>query len=202
MNIKKWSILLVLLLMSRVTQAADQAALNAKVAELASAVDKLGVSVSSAFARLDARIGSLQGEIDLDNSGKGSILVGGIMQVVRGNTIQWPIAFIAGSVKTSALQADIQFPAGVTFQSIAPGPAAIAAGKQIQTASVNGSQRILVFGLNVTEINSGILGVATLQIDGSLAAGLRPLIMANPVASDGSGNPVILSLTSGTLDVR
>lgn len=158
----------------------------------------LSADEPAAFNRLHAQIASLKDILSRDNADQGVIIAGGVNGVHSSQNFDWPINFLPNGFSCSGLQADIVVPAGFTFISMAAGPAATAAQKQIQNAVIGGNIRLILFGLNATVIGKGLLLTVTFKVDATVPARMYPLCINGPVASDPVGNSLLISATSGT----
>lgn len=131
------------------------------------------------------------------NASAGGLLVFGTGAGTKGQNIQIPISFLPGPIGISGVQQDIILPAGFTLVSITAGPAALVAGKSV--SSNNG--RMIIFGLNQTPIDAGVVAFATIKSPAT-AGGIYAINVNTPVASDGSGTPVPISVTSGWVKIQ
>lgn len=168
--------------------------------ELQNEINKLNVKVSelqSKSSALSQDQSKLIGRFKMTNASKSALLVVGVSTATRNQDVQIPISFIPGPDPISGLQQDIVWPSSFTVVSLVAGPAATAAGKLVQTNTVDGIVRMLVFGLNQTAIGEGVIAVVTLRANSIAPNGTHPITTCNPSASDGNGMPVSMSLTSG-----
>ena len=133
----------------------------------------------------------------LTNAWKSALFVVGTSTSTKGQTLQIPVSFIPSAAPVSSLQQDMVMPSSFTLVSVTAGPAALAAGKSAQVNAVGGVSRLLVFGLNQTPVGEGVLAILTVRSVATAPNGIYAIGAINPVASDGSGIPVPLSVTSG-----
>ena len=161
--------------------------LDDRIKTLQTGLAALQADEPAAFARLKSTL--LEA-----NDPTSILLVSGVVTAPLGN-ISLPVNLIPGPFKPTAIQADFVFPASITFVSATLGPVASGEGKSIQTNVLAGNiVRVIVFGLNQTPITEGL--DFTLNIK-TTAKGQFPIMMQNPVASDGSGSTLPLCVTSG-----
>lgn len=118
----------------------------------------------------------------------------------KGTNVSIPIKFTKGSGLVASLQFDILF-AGLTFQGASIGPAGTAAGKSIVTNPITGGIRLLIFGLNQTIIESGLLATFSWGIPSTSSSGIISLGVSGPVASNAAGIAVPLIVSTGMVIV-
>ena len=139
---------------------------------------------------------------DAVNLANGGLLALGHEPVVKGAIVSVPVLYFKGHSQVSGLQFDLLIPSGITFQSIAVGPAGIAAGKQIASNPVPGGLRIVVFGINQMVIGPGVLAMVGLST--SATAGTVPfsLGISGLTATDPNGNPAQITASTGTVLIQ
>jgi hypothetical protein len=133
------------------------------------------------------------------NETKAILLVAGVVAAPAGTTVNLPVTLIPSAFKPTAIQADFVLPPSMTFVSATLGPLPLGEGKSIQTNLVGGAVRVLVFGLNQTPISEGLDFTLNLK---TTVKGQFPILLQNPVASDGTGNTLPLCVTSGIVGVQ
>lgn len=164
--------------------------LNAKISDLKTALAALQVDQPAAFAKFK--------HILLEaNETQAILLVGGVVSAPLG-TVVLPVTLIPNFFLPTAIQADFVLPPSMTFVSATLGPIPLGEGKSLQTSIVGNAVRVIVFGLNQNPITDGT--DFTLNIK-TTVKGQFPIIMQNPVASDGGGNTLPLCLTSAIIGV-
>jgi hypothetical protein len=162
--------------------------LDNEIGVLESTVTELSTDLATSFARL--------------NLNQGPVLVGGVMTASPGGTIDWPLTLVPSTFSVTGLQADIVIPSSFTVVSVTEGPAATAAGKTVSSNVVNGMERILVFGLNQTPIGLGVVATVQFRVDSATPSRICPISFVDPVASDASGNTILFSAESGSVEVK
>lgn len=91
----------------------------------------------------------------------------------------------------------------VTSVSAAAGPAATAAGKTIACATQSNPAvyRCLLYGINQTQIASGVVANISLTISPSTSNTQTPVQLTNWIAVSASGNPISITGTGNTLTI-
>lgn len=182
----------------RDAEAATNQDLKNEIANLTAGVADLqskAADLSQAQAKLVSRYG-------MTNAGSTALFVVGVSTSRKGQTIQVPIVFVPGFSSIAGIQQDVLLPSSFTLVSVTAGPAAVAAGKSVQTNIINGALRMIIFGLNQTPIGAGVLVIATLKSALAIPAGIYPILTLAPVAADGEGQGVPISLTSGWVKIQ
>ncbi len=162
----------------------------------------LDVTISSLQVAVEQTTTTEKSAVDIlaqTNVLDSAMLIGSIEHATAGGTVNWAITFIPGPKPVAALQADFLLPPNVSIISVVAGPAATDAGKSVAFSS--GTNRALLFGLNVNPILNGVVAIVTLQLLAASTPGIYPAVMSNPVASDPTGNSIPLCLTSGAIEV-
>ncbi len=118
-----------------------------------------------------------------------------------GNSVDLSVSFSAGSTPVSGFLFDLGFPSSLTYNSVATGSAASAAGKSASANAVSGGARVLIFGVNQTAVGSGPVAVVHLNIAMGTAAGAITVSIRNISASDPSGNAVSVVGGAGSVTV-
>jgi len=160
--------------------------LNTKTTELQGKVSVLSQDQMRLISRYKAT-----------NATRGALFVVGVSTSTKGQTLQIPISFVPTSLPITSIQQDFVVPSSFTLVSVVAGPAAIAAGKNVQVNTSAGVSRLIVFGLNQTPIGEGVLAIATVRSLPTIPSGVYPIVTLNPVASDASGAAAPMSVTSG-----
>ena len=164
----------------------------------ASSIDKLNSEVaivSSDTANVEADFQRIR---DDTNSSKSVLLAAGIISAQAGNTVSVDLTLLPGSFLPTAVQAAIISPPGFTLTNVIAGPEAIAANKQVSFSSGT----FLVFGLNQTVMNRGVLATAEFTISSMLKVQPCSIGLKDPVASDASGKAIPISVVSGTVIIQ
>lgn len=166
--------------------------LDTKIEAVQSATDKLKTDVPGLIARSNL----LEQQLD-----HGTLLIGDYVAGHPGETLTLPILFVPSFFNATAIEADVVIPEKLTVSSVMPGAATIAAQKIVSTNTVNGVERFLVFGLNQNIIQQGEVILLSVNIASTTPAGQYPIIIDNPVASDANGDPILMSVMSGIVEV-
>lgn len=166
--------------------------LDTKIEAVQSATDKLKTDVPGLIARANL----LEQQLD-----HGTLLIGDYVAGHPGETVTLPILFVPSFFNATAIEADVVIPEKLTISSVSPGAATIAAQKIVSTNTVNGVERFLVFGLNQNIIQQGEVILLTINIPSTTPVGQYPIVIDNPVASDANGDPILMSVMSGILEV-
>lgn len=138
---------------------------------------------------LKADIDNLVETVNLVNANHSILLVSGVSSGTAGGSVQIPITFVPSTWQATAFQAEIVLPAGFTLKGLTIGPAAITANKNVQLNPANG--RFLVFGLNQTVLEDGVVAIATVNIATGTHSGIYPFALSNPVATDANGSAAL-----------
>ena len=102
----------------------------------------------------------------------------------------------------SSLQVDLRFSPQVFTLSASAGDASVAAGKELSTSNPDAaSLRILIVGLNQTELSGGVVAKLPVQVNPGAPSGVYPLVVENGVASTAAGMAVYLPSTNGSVTV-
>lgn len=106
-----------------------------------------------------------------------TIQVGNVSNASPGSTITVPITLADGGSGSCALEYSLTWDAeALTYQGVSTGGAASAAGKQAyDSQKTAGAVKISVFGVNSTDIASGVIANATFKLNsaasGAIAVG-------------------------------
>lgn len=167
--------------------------LEVKIDTISTALDEVGnqaIRVSQVVNALQTKIKTVPLTINVGdtivNAGDGAIV---------------PISFTPGTKGISTVQFDLLLPVGVSSQSVVAGQASVAAGKGVQSSSITGGVRVIIFGLNQNSIGAGALASANLKTSSVLPPGLKPIKITNIVASDGAGVAVALVGYNGSITI-
>lgn len=125
----------------------------------------------------------------------------GTGSAIGGNSVDIQMAFSTGTLAVAGFQYDLVLPAGVSSNTVTAGSVITNAGKSIQANLVGTSLRIIIFGLNQTTIDSGILGSVNLRLATSMTSGILPLSLINVTGSDVAGINVPMTSCNGTLTI-
>jgi hypothetical protein len=161
--------------------------------QLNSGIDALGQTANI----VDALVANLYTSVSLN---VGSLFVVSVAHGNKGANIQIPVSLLKGHGSISALQFDLLLPAGITYQSVTTGAAALSAQKSATGATVTGGVRILIFGLNQNIISNGILATLQFHLETSLTLGYYSIPISGIVSSDPNGLVVpTMGLTGAVL---
>lgn len=160
--------------------------------------------LTSLRAQIDANSGQSAKVIEVINAliGTPQTLVVGSAKAARGTTIEVPIIFTKGAVLVSAMQFDLKVPASLSFASVSPGESTIAAQKGVQGNPASGVTKILIFAINQTTFNTGVVARVKFNVAASAALGNKTVTIQGIAASDKDGTTVQLSGTNGTVTVQ
>jgi len=126
----------------------------------------------------------------------------GIVNGTKGTSINLPVYIKSGTRPVSSVQFDAILPAGITPLSVTPGIAAQAANKSAQGNIIQGgAYRIIIFGINQTEIPSGPVAIIRVSIAGNVS-GKKDISIINISGSDPVGQVVPLASKNGYITVR
>jgi len=124
----------------------------------------------------------------------------GSASTVPGSTAVLTVSTAAnGGVQPAVLRWTMQYPPDVTGIDVAPGPAAIDAGKTVTCSYTISSATCLAWGENVSVIQDGPVATATFQI--SAASKNRIIAVSNIMgsASDLQGNSLPVTSAGGSI---
>lgn len=167
---------------------------NAQLNSAIQAVSSQTVVLSGAVSSLSQHQTALIQKYHLTNAGQCGLFVVG---VTSGTTV--PISFLPPSGTITAVQGDLLISSSFTVTGVTIGPAGTAAGKSVQTSTVNGVTRVIIFGLNTTPIGPGVLATVTYSSLVNTPKGIYPITLTNVVASDTAGNTSLVCGTSGAI---
>lgn len=181
-----------LLAFSCFTPAMALTPLDTKIEAVQSATDKLKADVPGLIARASL----LEQQLD-----HGTLLAGDYVAGHPGETVTLPFLFVPSFFNATGIEADIVVPSKLTISSTTVGAAALAAQKIVSTNTVNGVERFLIFGLNQNVIPWGEVILLSINIPSNTPPGQYPIVIDNPIASDADGDPVLMSVMSGIVEV-
>jgi len=131
-----------------------------------------------------------------------NVSIGAANGVIAGNGWGILVSLAAGTVGVSAVQFDMVLPAGISTPTVVAGAAATAAGKTATGNLLAGNvYRVILAGLNTTNIGSGVIANVNVRTDPTLLSGIYPITISGISGSDGSGVGVPMTGTSGSLTV-
>jgi hypothetical protein len=135
-------------------------------------------------------------------STSGSIVLGSTT-TLAGGIVTLPVTLNTSTSVVSALQLDINLPAGVTFVAATPGSSLIAATKN-SPASLSGSRlRWAIYGMNFNAIPAGPLLSIRLQVAPGTPAGNLSVPITTLVISNANGQTVTgMANTGATITVQ
>jgi hypothetical protein len=124
----------------------------------------------------------------------------GSVTINSGTAGNLPVNFITGPIGVSAISFDISLPSPMIYSSTSIGNASLNAGKMIQSnIQTSGKLRVLIFGLNQTEINTGTIANISYSIPSNTSSGLIPILIDNVIMSDPNANNVVGLGVGGTI---
>lgn len=134
----------------------------------------------------------------ISNLSSGALLTANVVNAHPGDTVDMDITLAPGNCSVASIQSTLNLPIGVTLKSFTVGPAAANAGKQISSQQ----STFLIFGLNQTIMNPGIVASAHLAIDPNAFKTVYSVGISTPVISDPDGHAVVVSGLSGSVVVN
>jgi len=191
-------IAMVLLAITSPVKAASHQDLQNKIAT----VSAIATTANSNVTTLAQDNANFLGVVALTNLGKASLFVAGISTGTAGSNVVVPVAFIKSSTAIASAQVDLVIPASFTVVGVTAGPAAIAAGKSVQFGLINGSVRILVFGLNQTPIGTGTVANVTFRSIPAAPKLTYTLPLIGAVGATPEGNDALMLQTSGAVILK
>lgn len=165
---------------------------------------KTRTSFDSDLTALVALVGTVvsgcQAGLSKLNVGKTAIISPQAVTVNAGQNFNLSMNFTPGPDAITSLQFDLLVPTNFTISSITAGSASLAAGKSLQSAQIQGGQRIIIFGLNQTAIGNGML----LTVSGTAGTSKGPfsLALTNIAGSKADGTTANLSAMSASITVQ
>ncbi len=121
-------------------------------------------------------------------------LSGGSVSGNAGTDVDLAINFNPSPNQVASLQFSLTLPASVSTVSVTAGIAATNAGKQVSANKVGNSWNFIIFGLNTTSIDAGLVTTARLHIASNASAGALTIPLVNAVYADANG----ASISGGT----
>lgn len=137
---------------------------------------------------------ALAGILSASPSFAAPTLTGGTVSGAAGTDVDLVINFNPTPNSVASLQFTIPVPVNLSTVSVTAGAAATNAGKQVSSSLVGSNWNIIVFGLNTTAINSGVIVTARMHIAGNAPAGNITVPISGAVYADANG----ASITPGT----
>lgn len=159
--------------------------------DLGAVIAALAVGVTSASNAQGAAFGRYKQRLNRLNVGAGSVVASGVVSSAVGTQFDVPIQFIPGTSQVAGLQFDLVLPTGFTLVSVARGPVATVASKDVSANLPNG--RILLAGLNQNVLGEGHLLTVRLSTQASVLKRRYSLGIKEILASNPQGNDVVLS---------
>ena len=136
------------------------------------------------------------------SSGQTSIAISS-NSAAPGSTVSLEISLQTTSAgKITGLQWTLSFSTDdFTAVSVAPGPAAEAAGKSVKCSRALGSNVCLVSGPNRNTLADGVVAKATLTVSGTTSTTSSPVALTGAIGADGDGGRIAVSATNGTVRI-
>ena len=125
----------------------------------------------------------------------------GAAGAAAGDNVDITISLAPGSSSISTLQFDLPLAASLSYVSLTPGSAAIAASKNVSGGMVGGSLRVLVFNLNQNLLGSGPVAIVRLAVASGTLPGTISVPISGITASDPLGIAVAMSGINGSVTV-
>lgn len=126
----------------------------------------------------------------------------GTVAGAKNQTIDLPIYFKAGVNSVSGVQFDLALSTGLSVVGSDIGIAAKVAEKSIQVAPIPGGVRVLIFGLNNNQINSGSVAILKIAVSQNAQAGKRAIPIGSIAASSPIGTGVTMTGRNGSLQIK
>jgi hypothetical protein len=114
------------------------------------------------------------------------------------------VALTSSGASLSAMQFDLEYDAAALNVTIVAGPAAGAAGKNVQSNVIQpGRLRVMVVGMNQTTIADGVVATLQVSLKGQAKGGETfPIRMTATAGTNGQAKAVALSAGSGSVKVE
>lgn len=129
-------------------------------------------------------------------------LTGGSVSGSAGTDVDLVINFNPTTNAVASLQFALTLPTNISTVSATAGAAATNAGKQLATNPSGNSWNFIIFGLNTTSINSGVIATARLHIASNAPAGNITIPITNALYVDANGSAIAAgTTTNGTITV-
>src|SRR3990172_5104398 len=104
-----------------------------------------------------------------------------------GSAIDLTVIFTPGSTPVSTIMIDLSLPSSLSYVSTGTGAAATAAGKAAQGTVIPGGVRLLIFGINQTQMGAGDVALVRLNISPTALPGMLGIGIPYISASDPNG---------------
>jgi Cohesin domain len=119
-----------------------------------------------------------------------------------GETVKIPVTLRTDGSAVSALQFDVEYDDVAMFLTAAIGPATAGADKKVNSSDVaKNRKRILIFGLNQTNIKDGVIVLLLAEVKPDTAPGSRPLKLLSATGSNSKGQSIRLQTSGGGMAV-
>lgn len=169
----------------------------------ATQVDDLNIAIASMDTEVATTTATEQSAIDLLNQTNvttSAVLVAGVAVGDRATDIDIPLTLMRGPASISAFQFSISLPPGISVSTITASPAMVAAGKTVSFSTSTLST--VVFGATQTPLPKGLIATMRLTVASGVLSGIYSVGLSNPIAVDPSGNPIFISVTTGSLRIN
>lgn len=103
----------------------------------------------------------------------------------------------------SGMQFDLIYDASFLNITVIAGPAAEAAGKNVQSAVLEGGhQRVLIVGMNQTTVADGVVAVLQVSLKGQAAGKTFPIRLTAQAGADAQAKAIAVSAAHGSVKVE
>jgi cohesin domain-containing protein len=119
-----------------------------------------------------------------------------------GETVKIPVTLRTDGSAISALQFDVEYDDAAMFVTAAIGPASAGADKKVSASDVvKNRKRVLIFGLNQTNIKDGVIVLLLAEVKPDAAPGEHPLKLLSASGSNSKGESIRLQTSGGGVTV-
>ena len=114
------------------------------------------------------------------------------------------VRLAAGTAAPTGIQFDLEYDAASLEIGVEAGPAAVKAGKSLQSAVIHdGRQRVLVIGFNKNAISDGVVAVLHVSLKGSGEAGkVFPVRLTAPSGTNQRAETVAIAGSDGSVTIE
>ena len=122
---------------------------------------------------------------------------------VPGGTVSLNLSLtVAPASAPAALEWTYSYSASdFTAVSVAPGPAAVSAGKSVSCRSSSGAYTCVLFGLNSTTLTSGVVAIATFTVSPTATSKVSVIQVINSSGATVSSTSAPVTATSGQVTI-
>ena len=126
------------------------------------------------------------------------------LNTTTGQPVTLNVSLASAGATLTGIQFDLEYDAAALNVTIAAGPAAGGAGKNLQSSALQaGRQRVLIVGMNRNTIADGVVAVLQISLKGHVAAGKTFAIrMTAPAGTNAQAQAVSISGGNGSVQVE